>query len=177
MRVSLRIASDALGWQGHHAWHLYLDVYCLDADGSLFDCALLAAVAALADCALPALEVQEGGRLVALPPGAPAAAALPGGAARRLTLPPALPVALTCGLYRQHCLVDPTWEEEERMHATVTAAVDAEGTLVALHTAGGAACSEKTLLRCIAAARLRHAEISKLLASAGVGGGAAAMDA
>jgi exosome complex component RRP43 len=163
--------------QGHHAWHLYLDVYCLDADGSLFDCALLAAVAALADVSLPALELLEGGRLAALPAGTPAAAALPGGAARRLTLPPLLPVALTCGLYRQHCLVDPTWEEEERMHATVTAAVDAEGTIIAMHKAGGAACSEKTLMRCIAAARLRHAELTKVLAAAGVGGGVAPMDA
>ena len=162
--------------QGHHAWHLYLDVYCLDADGSLFDCALLAAVAALADVALPSLELREGGRLTALPAGTPAAATLPGGAARRLALPPALPVALTCGLYRQHCVVDPTWEEEERMHATITAAVDADGTLMALHKAGGAACSEKMLMRCIAAARLRHAELSKVLAAAGVVAGAAPMD-
>ena len=63
------------------------------------------------------------------------------------------------------------------MHATVTAAVDAEGTIIAMHKAGGAACSEKTLMRCIAAARLRHAELTKVLAAAGVGGGVAPMDA
>ncbi|KAI3953117.1 hypothetical protein MKW98_020312 [Papaver atlanticum] len=37
---------------GKAAWMDYLDVYCLDADGSLFDGALLSAVAAFSSCKL-----------------------------------------------------------------------------------------------------------------------------
>jgi exosome complex component RRP43 len=34
---------------GKAAWMGYLDIYCLDADGALFDAALLAAVAAFSN--------------------------------------------------------------------------------------------------------------------------------
>jgi exosome complex component RRP43 len=176
--------------EGQHAWALFLDVYCLDADGGLFDAALLAAVAALADVRLPALTLRpEDGRPVALlRPGAAeeaaaaasasasAAAALPGGAARALALGP-LPCALTCGLYKGHLLVDPCAEEEALMQSLVSVTLDADGTLFSVHKPGGLACaSERTLMRCIAAARLRHAELARALAAAGVGAGSAPAD-
>jgi exosome complex component RRP43 len=171
--------------EGRHAWALFVDVYCLDADGALFDAALLAAVAALADTRLPALTLRpEDGRVVALAPGAgveaaaaeaAAAVALPGGAARRLALGP-LPGALTCGLYKGHLLVDPCAEEEALMQSMVSVTLDAHGTLFGVHKPGGVACaSERTLMRCVAAARLRHAELTRALAAAGVG--ASAVDA
>ncbi len=191
--------------QGQHAWALHVDVYCLDADGALFDCALLAAAAALASVSLPPLALAPNGKLVAVdaalgaraapaPAAAAAAAAaaasvapqtaLPGGHARRLALGP-LPAALTVGLYKGHLLVDPCAEEEALMQSLVTVALDAAGTLFAVHKPGGGAdAGERTLMRCVAAARLRHAELAKALAAVGVaasgqdaGSGAAAMEA
>lgn len=139
-------------------------MYCLGADGALLDACLLAAAAALADVQLPALALRPDGSLAAVPagPGAGEGGELPGGAARRLVLPP-LPAALTCGLYRGHLLADPTAEEEALLGGRVTVALTAEGTLLALHKAGPDRASEELLMRCVAAARLRHAELSGAL--------------
>ena len=44
-------------------WVLYLDLYILDADGSLLDACLLAAAAALRDVRLPAVQLTEDGNV------------------------------------------------------------------------------------------------------------------
>ena len=56
---------------GKTAWMAYLDMYCLDADGSLFDAALLAAVATLlaavaafSHLRIPIVSLNEEGRVV-----------------------------------------------------------------------------------------------------------------
>ena len=49
--------------QGRAAWLLYLDLYVLDADGALYDAALLAALAALASLKLPHVAVDEAGKV------------------------------------------------------------------------------------------------------------------
>ncbi|KAJ0099228.1 hypothetical protein Patl1_20509 [Pistacia atlantica] len=43
---------------GKAAWMAYLDIYCLDADGALFDAALLSAVAAFSHCKIFSLFHQ-----------------------------------------------------------------------------------------------------------------------
>ncbi|MCO5577162.1 hypothetical protein L7F22_030986 [Adiantum nelumboides] len=60
MMVDLRDLSIA---PGKAAWMAYLDVYCLDADGSLLDAALLASTAALADLKLPEIAVTDDGKV------------------------------------------------------------------------------------------------------------------
>ena len=141
-------------------------MYCLAADGALLDACLLAATAALADVQLPALALRPDGTLAAVSDESRAGEAeLPGGHARRLVLPP-LPAALTCGLYRGQLLVDPTAEEEALLGGRVCVALTAEGTLLAVHKAGPERASEELLMRCVAAARLRHAELSGALAAA-----------
>jgi len=150
--------------RGRAVWCLALDVVCLSADGGLFDAALAAAVGALGRTALPAVWLGGDGRVRAVgeegaPPLAPA---------RRLRLR-SLPASLTVGLYRGHVLVDPSGEEEALMHSLVTACVDGQGGLLAVHKPGGPACaSAKTLLRCIAAASMRHVDVARALAAAGV---------
>ncbi|KAL2923593.1 Exosome complex component Rrp42 [Bienertia sinuspersici] len=47
---------------GKAAWMAYLDICCLDADGSLFDAALLSAVAAFSNCKLLIIQVFTKGR-------------------------------------------------------------------------------------------------------------------
>ena len=49
--------------RGRAAWVAYLDLYVLDADGGLFDAALLAALAALGALRLPHVDVDEDGKV------------------------------------------------------------------------------------------------------------------
>ena len=49
--------------RGRAAWVAYLDLYVLDADGGLFDAALLAALAALSALRLPHVNVDEHGKV------------------------------------------------------------------------------------------------------------------
>ncbi|XP_068638000.1 uncharacterized protein [Aristolochia californica] len=49
---------------GKAAWMAYLDIYCLDSDGSLFDAALLAAVAAFSHLQIPLVSLTDEGRVV-----------------------------------------------------------------------------------------------------------------
>ena len=49
--------------RGRAAWVAYLDLYVLDADGALYDAALLAALAALSALRLPHVDVDEDGKV------------------------------------------------------------------------------------------------------------------
>ncbi|KAL2483085.1 3'-5'-exoribonuclease family protein [Forsythia ovata] len=49
---------------GKAAWMAYLDIYCLDADGALFDAALLSAVAAFSHLQIPVVSLNDDGRIV-----------------------------------------------------------------------------------------------------------------
>lgn len=77
------------------------------ADGSLHDACLLAAVAALSTIRLPAVAMDAAGNV------APASAAVDGSNSAALPEPRplqlgCLPVSLTCGIYQDRLLVDPT---------------------------------------------------------------------
>jgi exosome complex component RRP43 len=111
------------------AWQVELDVYVLNADGSVLDAALLSVVSTLMDLELPPIkETQDGGAALLsaadVAQGEVASAASP----RKLQLP-CLPLALTCCLHKQYLLVDPTHEEEGVATATVTTIVDESGNL------------------------------------------------
>jgi exosome complex component RRP43 len=123
---------------GAAVWVLYLDVYVLNAAGALLDAALLAAVAALRDCRLPAVHLTAEGNVErgADPDGEEgddgsggAAAMEADGRGRPLALS-AAPSCLTCGLYRGHVVVDPDHEEEALMGARVSVVVDGAGGLM-----------------------------------------------
>ena len=49
---------------GKAAWMAYLDIYCLDADGALFDTALLSAVATFSHLNIPVVSLNDDGRIV-----------------------------------------------------------------------------------------------------------------
>jgi exosome complex RNA-binding protein Rrp42 (RNase PH superfamily) len=101
------------GTQGQAAWMLYVDIFCLAADGGIFDAALAAAVAALSNVKLPRVKLSEDGRVVVAEDGSTEASPGPSdmdtesgnGGTRivegcsRLNLA-SLPIALTCGMYK-----------------------------------------------------------------------------
>lgn len=167
---------------GKAAWAVYLDLYVLDADGSLYDACLLAALATLASLRLHAVTVDDSGRIhkasedgTAAEAGAAAAAAAQRGAAPQRGLQLGCqPVGLTCGVYRGQLLVDPTAEEEPLLDALLTATVDEQGDVLGFHKAGGSAtASQQRVLECIEAAKMRGREVRGLLQQALEAAGAA----
>eukprot|EP00898_Chlorokybus_atmophyticus_P009112 jgi/Chlat1/9201/Chrsp97S08467 len=139
--------------EGQAAWVIYLDLYCLDADGSLFDAALLAATCALADLRIPSVDMTDEGNVV------PAAQKTH----QRLSLgPPAY--ALTCSLYKGQVLADVSAEEEAFADCVVTTVVDTHDRLWSVYKPGGASgASQATIRACIEASRKRARELEAIL--------------
>jgi len=162
--------------EGTAVWCAFLDVCCLCADGALIDAALLAAVGALANLELPAVAVSEKGVVVpadAVGEGEDAAMVSEGGEARALELGP-VPFALTSGVAGGRVLVDPTAEEEAVLEAAVAVAFDESERCVGMlapaalgaATAAGVSLPDAALVRSLEAAKLRRAELAKVLADA-----------
>ncbi|KAG1669192.1 hypothetical protein FOA52_001443 [Chlamydomonas sp. UWO 241] len=112
---------------GKAVWHAQLDIYVLNVDGSLLDAVLLAAVSALTSTPLPKTSVSPEGK-VSRSSAEQAGEAAPSTPARVLSLRHT-PLALTCTLYKEHVIVDPTADEEGLAGALVTVVIDGEGTL------------------------------------------------
>lgn len=155
---------------GRAAWAVYLDLYVVDADGSLHDACLLAVLAALSSLRLHAVTMDDAGRIqktdAADAAGAAAAAAAQQPQLRRLELG-CQPVSLTCGVYQGQLLVDPTAEEEPLLEALITATVDEQGGVLGFYKAGGSAtASQERVVQCIEAAKMRSKEVRGLLQQA-----------
>eukprot|EP00879_Flechtneria_rotunda_P029983 GHRR01032460.1.p1 GENE.GHRR01032460.1~~GHRR01032460.1.p1 ORF type:complete len:254 (+),score=86.74 GHRR01032460.1:107-868(+) len=120
--------SDLCIAEGQAVWVVYLDIYVLNAAGSLLDASLLAAVAALQDTRVPEVHLTQEGNVErngldndeAAPADGAAAAA---GQSVPLQLHDK-PLCLTCGLYKEHLVVDPDHEEEALMAATISMVLD-----------------------------------------------------
>ncbi|GFR40110.1 hypothetical protein Agub_g664, partial [Astrephomene gubernaculifera] len=158
--------------EGKAAWRASLDVYILDADGAVLDASLLASLAALRNTRIPAVRnTREGHYVAARGASAAAAAAAGGGGDTGLVAgsPSCIglfrtPLGVTCCLYRQHLLVDPTADEERLAECAVTVVLDQAGRLQGVYKPGGKVLADAaTLVRCTEAARLRHRDLSGLL--------------
>ncbi|KAG0600530.1 hypothetical protein M758_11G041500 [Ceratodon purpureus] len=162
---------------GKAAWIAYVDVYCLDADGSLLDAALLAAVAALTHLQLPAVKVTEAGRVVPL-----TSQNVDGDqeeeisekksedqivrSRQRLERRP-VPIGLTCVKHKNHLLADPSAEEESTLQTSLTVVMDSSDRLVSFYKPGGAVtATSATVKDCIDLAKKRVIEVKDLLEEA-----------
>jgi exosome complex component RRP43 len=152
-------------------WRASLDVYVLDHDGAIVDAALIAAVAALRDCVVPHVAVDERGKLVYSGEGATTRggsriggveeggedATASRSSARALKLGAVTPLALTIGQYRDALVVDPTASEEALMESVACVIVGEDGGVVGVGKPGGVVeATESTLMKCVAAAKLRY---------------------
>lgn len=108
---------------GRAAWCVYLDIYLLDAAGSLVDAALLAAIACLANMQLPPVTINDQGKVVS-------AKESDSKTSQQKLQMRSMPLSVTCGTFNGKLLVDPTAEEEALLSATVNTIVDAQGKLV-----------------------------------------------
>ncbi|KAK4752837.1 hypothetical protein SAY87_021635 [Trapa incisa] len=151
---------------GKAAWMVYLDIYCLDADGALFDAALYSAAAAFSFLQIPVVSLSEEGRLTIIPEegnGDKSDKDVVNKGKRKLTIS-SLPFSLTCGLHKNYILPDPTSEEETLMETFVTVVLNSSGHLVSLYKPGGPVLAQtSTIQDCIALTRQRMTDLQKSL--------------
>ncbi|KAJ4706404.1 exosome complex component RRP43-like [Melia azedarach] len=151
---------------GKAAWMAYLDIYCLDADGALFDAALLSAVAAFSHLQIPVVSLDYDGKIVMVTEeqkeenleNQPV-----NKDKRKLTLS-SIPFSLTCILHKNYILADPTAEEESIMETLVTLVLDSSCQLVSLYKPGGPVLAYTSAVQdCIALTRQRVKELQDIL--------------
>ncbi|OIW21917.1 hypothetical protein TanjilG_14753 [Lupinus angustifolius] len=150
---------------GKAAWLAYLDVYCLDADGALFDAALLSAVAALSHLQIPAVAMNDDGKIVLMSEedGQKQAQEQVNKEKRKLTLK-SIPFSLTCILHKNYILADPTSEEESIMETLVTIVLDSSSKLISLYKPGGPVLAYTSAIQdCVALTRQRVKELKTIL--------------
>ncbi|GMI65075.1 hypothetical protein like AT1G60080 [Hibiscus trionum] len=151
---------------GKAAWMAYLDIYCLDADGALFDAALLAAVAAFSHLEIPVVSLNDDGKIV-LSEGQGLSDREPVNKEKRKVNLGSIPFSLTCILHKNHILADPTSEEESIMETFVTVVLDSSSQLVSLYKPGGPVLAYTSAIQdCIALTRQRVKELRKILEEA-----------
>ncbi|KAF8776599.1 hypothetical protein HU200_003320 [Digitaria exilis] len=148
---------------GKASWLAYLDIYCLNADGSLFDAALISAVAAFTHLETPLVSVGDDGRVFTV-----------GGnegktkfefvnrEKRKLTLGD-IPFSLTCALHKDIILADPTSEEESIIETYVTVVVDSSDRIVSIQKLGGSVASMEAIKGCISLAKERRHQLRDVL--------------
>ncbi|KAI5318370.1 hypothetical protein L3X38_038078 [Prunus dulcis] len=147
---------------GKAAWMAYLDIYCLDADGALFDAALLSAVAAFSHLQIPVVSMNDDGKVVVLSGDHGGKEPVNKGK-RKLTLS-SIPFSLTCLLHKNYILADPTAEEESVMETLVTVVLDSSGQLVSLYKPGGPVLAYTSAIQdCVALTRQRARELQTIL--------------
>lgn len=153
---------------GKAAWMGYLDIYCLDADGALFDAALLSAVAAFSNLQIPVVALNDNGRIVAINGGQEENASIREKEAvnkekRKLTLKN-IPFSLTCILHKKYILADPTAEEESIMDTLVTVVLDSSDQIVSFNKSGGNALAGSSAIKsCVELAKKRGKELKEIL--------------
>lgn len=155
---------------GKAAWMAYLDIYCLDADGALFDAALLSAVAALFHLQIPAVSLNDDGKIVVSEEDGGKLEKEPVNKEKRKLTLRSIPFSLTCILHKNYILADPTSEEEAIMETLVTVVLDSSSQLISLYKPGGAVLAYTSAVQdCIALTRQRVRELQKILDEANSG--------
>ncbi|PPS19112.1 hypothetical protein GOBAR_AA01422 [Gossypium barbadense] len=132
---------------GKAAWMAYLDIYCLDADGALFDTALLSAVAAFSHLEIPVVSLNDDGKIVLSEEQGLSDREPVNKEKRKINLS-SVPFSLTCVLHKNYILADPTAEEESIMDTIVTVVLDSSSQLVSLHKPGGTVLAYTSAIQC-----------------------------
>ncbi|XP_038877146.1 exosome complex component RRP43 isoform X2 [Benincasa hispida] len=152
--------------KGKAAWMAYLDVYCLDADGSLFDAALLSAAAAFSHLRIPVVALNDDGKVIFVSEeeGGENFEKEPVNKERRKLKLNSIPFSLTCLLHKKYILADPTAEEESVMETIVTVVLDSSGQLVSFYKPGGSVLAYTSAVQdCVALTRQRSKELQMIL--------------
>ncbi|XP_074320486.1 uncharacterized protein LOC141657229 [Silene latifolia] len=153
---------------GKAAWMAYLDICCLDADGGLFDAALLSAAAAFSHLQIPVVSLNEEGRvfIVSEEEAGKSKKEVVNKEKRKLNLK-SIPLSLTCILHKNYIIPDPTAEEESIIETSVTVVMDSSDQLVSLYKPGGQILGfSKAIQECVELTRQRVKELLRILEEA-----------
>ncbi|XP_051140430.1 uncharacterized protein LOC127257912 [Andrographis paniculata] len=151
---------------GKAAWMAYLDIYCLDADGALFDAALLSAAAAFSHLQIPVVSLNDDGRIVLVPEDNAGSMKEkePVNKEKIKLKMKNVPFALTCILHKNYILADPTSEEESIMETFLTVVLDSSSRLVSLNKPGGPGLAQTSMIQdCIKLTEQRAKELERIL--------------
>uniref|UniRef100_A0A7N0UHP0 Exoribonuclease phosphorolytic domain-containing protein n=1 Tax=Kalanchoe fedtschenkoi TaxID=63787 RepID=A0A7N0UHP0_KALFE len=150
---------------GKAGWMAYLDVYCLDVDGVLFDAALLSAVAALSHLRIPQVFLNDDGRIVVVSEEGEGKIdkELVNKEKRELNLTN-IPFSLTCILHKGYILADLTAEEESVMETLINVVLDSSGQIVSLYKPGCPVLAHTSVLKdCVELIKKRAVELHEIL--------------
>ncbi|CAL9060520.1 uncharacterized protein LOC135678163 [Musa acuminata AAA Group] len=150
---------------GKAAWMAYLDIYCLNSDGSLFDASLLSAIAAFSHLQIPLVSLSDDGRVVAVSGDLLEDESTPElvNKERKLLLH-SIPFSLTCILHKKYILADPTAEEESIMETSITVVLDSSERLVSIYKPGGPVLAHTSTVKdCIVLTKHRMKELQNIL--------------
>jgi exosome complex component RRP43 len=114
-------------------WVLYLDIYILNAAGSLLDTALLAALSALQDTTLPLVHLTAEGNVERGPDSSSDGDDQQQQQQQQQGVALVLgcqPLCLTCGVYKGRLVAEPDHEEEQLMGASISVVVDEQQRLL-----------------------------------------------
>ncbi|KFK38444.1 hypothetical protein AALP_AA3G114300 [Arabis alpina] len=150
---------------GKAAWMCCLDIHCLDADGALFDAALLSAVAAFSNLQIPLVALNDNGRIVAITGEKEEHENKEAvNKEKRKLMIKNIPFSLTCILHKNYILPDPTAEEESIMDTLVTVVLDSSDQMVSFYKSGGNALAYSSAIKsCVELARERAKELKQIL--------------
>ncbi|KAK3444095.1 hypothetical protein EUGRSUZ_A00069 [Eucalyptus grandis] len=151
--------------KGEAAWMVYLDIYSLDADGALFDAALLSAVAAFSHVRIPGVSLNDEGRMVMVSEELEGEKLdkEPVDKERRKLLLKSIPFSLICILHKNHILADPTFEESI-LETFMTVVLNSSGQLVSLYKPGGPVLAHTSAIQeCVALTGQRMKELKEII--------------
>ncbi|XP_006660434.1 exosome complex component RRP43 [Oryza brachyantha] len=148
---------------GKASWLAYLDVYCLNADGSLFDAALISAVAAFTHLEIPLVSVGDDGRVFTVGGNEGKIKYEVVNREKRKITVTNIPFSLTCALHKDNILADPTAEEESIIETSMTVVLDSSDQIVSIQKFGGAVTSMATIKDCISLAKDRRKKLRGIL--------------
>jgi len=132
---------------GKKVFVVFVDVYVLNHDGNLIDCAALAAVAALMNTKMPNYEIKDGE--LKMKQGYTSLAMK------------SHPVTVTMGKINNVLIVDPWLEEEKVMDSRITIATNSEGKICATQKGGSGYFTPQQILEASKIAQEKAVEIRK----------------
>lgn len=136
-----------------YCWYLYVDLYCLDDDGNVFDVSVLSVAAALSNTSLPKVHFDKTLRKYVQDQG---------NNSSKLSLKE-IPFSVTFAVFEKWILADPTHEEEEVCNAKFTIIIDGSGKLCSVEKRGGQTVSLDQLRTCLGFAKQRVSKLNKQL--------------
>ena len=134
---------------GKHVWMVYVDLWVLNADGSLIDTAGIAALAALMNAKMPKAKMVKGEVEIS-----------------EDTVPLPLqeaPVPCTTVKIADKLLIDTTRAEERAMDARITVTTNKDGAVCAMQKGETGTFTEEEILKAIESSMARGKNVRKLL--------------